>query len=299
MASGNLTFPPHPGHTDTMTFISDHATTVSGDIGQDFRSACNAYAGSSHADMTAAFKAAIIQGGHTWIGPSTAAYADFELGAGVDVTFTSGNVNTDWTDRDTANYEWQWDATNEGIRPIAKEGTSGDTFDHVHDSDIALASATSFDINVEWESITANASDIYGISFNSRPGSVTPWQHSEGLIAITDNFNRIEPDYGLFDQAGRTTNFTNQGNVVALTITTGVDYFIRMSRSGSTIIFEFGATADGVADSSTTFELDAGEQAELIGTGWGIHSRRNATRTPTFVVKKAEMGAYQSIFNIP
>lgn len=215
---------------------------------------------------------------------------------GLDITFSAANLGDNFASRDAANYDWEWDATNVGIRAIAKTGQSGDTFDHVHDCDVALPSATEFDILIEYVSVVSSASDLVGISFNRRLGEITPWHTSEGICAITDQFNRIEPDYGLFEQAGRTTNFVNIVNMTALVVTSGTEYFLRVRRDGASVTMEYGETADGLVDATQTGDLTAGEQAELIGTGWGVFDRRNGTRTPTYVVKRTAMGALNSLW---
>jgi len=215
----------------------------------------------------------------------------------VDVTFSAGNFADGFSSRDDANYDWIWDGANGGILADALTGTSGDTFDHVWDSDTPLPSATAWDIVVEVEFITSNASDLPGICANSKPGAVTAWHRAEILLGLFDNFNRIEPKRGLFDQASRTTAFTNQGNILGLTIVTGTDYFIRARRDGVNLTVEYGAVVDGIADSSTTFALTGAEQAELDGLGWGVFERRNGTRTAQYVVKRAAMGALNSLWS--
>jgi hypothetical protein len=77
MTVGRVTFPPRSWDDTTAQFVSDHASSPTGDFITDFKAACNAFAGTSHADLSTAYKAFIVAGGETWVGMSE--YAEFEL----------------------------------------------------------------------------------------------------------------------------------------------------------------------------------------------------------------------------
>lgn len=291
MAIARVTWPPRNWDTVTKTFITDHDGDTTGDPITDFKAACNSFAGTTHNDLTAAYRAMIEAGGETWTG-SHANYPTFDLAAGFDITFTEANMGTNFASRDTDNYIWQWDGVNGGIKPNALTGFSGDTYDHVWDNDTALGSATKFQIEIQFETQTANASDMPGISYNRRVGTDAVWQYSEGFVLASDNFNRLEYDLALFNSATRTQEM-NPNTLQAMT--PGNAYYLRVERNGSAMNTQFGIlTNDPLIDEDWT--LSAGEITELTGTGWGVSERRNGTRLATYVVKRVRAGGIGFIY---